>query len=557
MIASPDSPINCLLVQPEFADFSFWNYKDACDLIGAKTPSPPLGLITVAAILPQHWNFKLMDLNTRSFNDADWQWADMICVGGMLPQQKNILKIINKAKNDGKFVVVGGPDPTSQPDLYAHADVLVIGEGESAIPIWLESWRQGNPRGVFKEKEKPDVTLSPCPRYDLLDFSNYAQVGVQYSRGCPFNCEFCDIIELYGRKPRTKNPEQILKELSIIKSLGYSGSIDIVDDNFIGNKRNVKRSLLPALIEWNKENQYPFFYATEASMNLGDDEALLAQMREAEFRIVFMGIETPDTDLLMMTQKSQNTVRPITDRVHKIYEYGIVVTAGFILGFDGEKEGMDQRMIHLIESLNINMAMVGLLVALPNTQLTRRLLKEERLLNFRGERVSNEADLLRSARVDTSNVYIADQTVAGLNFITTRNRFDIINEYINVVKKIYSPESYFARLNRLTPKLKTVSCHKPNKFELRRNLRGFIRTYKLVRKVPHLKYRFWYTFLRAIPYGFPVVEQIMRLVGIYLHFQKQVEFVTRTLKKQTFSQQVTMPEEYHVLKKKKIDRKAS
>lgn len=541
MLPHPDTNLKCLLIQAEFLDFSFWNYKASCELIGAKTPSPPLGLITVAAILPQHWTYRLLDLNTKKFNKSDWNWADIICVGGMLPQQQNILKLIELANLDGKFIAVGGPDPSSQPELYGKADAVIVGEGESAIPVWLESWKAGKPGGLFKEKEKPDVTMSPCPRYDLLNFADYAQIGVQYSRGCPFNCEFCDIIELYGRKPRTKTSEQIIHELSVIKSLGYSGSIDIVDDNFIGNKRNVKRSLLPALSQWNRENNYPFYYATEASMNLGDDEVLLAQMREAEFRIVFMGIETPDHDLLMMTQKSQNTVKPIEDRVNKIYEYGIVVTAGFILGFDGEKKGMNQSMIQLIERLNINMAMVGLLVALPKTQLSRRLIREGRLLSFRGTKVASEEELRLSAKVDLANVAIVDQTVSGLNFVTTRNRFEILEEYINTIQTVYSPNSYFNRLLRLMPLLKTKSKHKPNFFETKRMLLGFYRAFKITRKIPHLRWRFWQIFLRSLPYGPPVTEQVMRLVGIYLHFEKQVRYVTKTLTSHIEQQQKSMP----------------
>ncbi len=557
MVPHPDSPIKCLLIQAEFVEFSFWNYKDACELIGAKTPSPPLGLITVAAILPQHWSFRLLDLNTKEFDRKLWDWADIICVGGMLPQQKNILKLIELANIDHKFIAVGGPDPSSQPELYQHADVVVVGEGESAIPIWLESWKAGQPRGLFREKEKPDVTLSPCPRYDLLNLADYAQIGVQYSRGCPFNCEFCDIIELYGRKPRTKSPEQILKELTAIKKLGYSGSVDIVDDNFIGNKRSVKRDLLPALIQWNKENKYPFFYATEASMNLGDDDALLQQMQEAEFRIVFMGIETPDYKLLMMTQKSQNTVKPIEDRVHKIYEYGMVVTAGFILGFDGEKSGMDQSMILLIEKLKINMAMVGLLVALPKTQLSRRLIREDRLLSFSGARVRSEDELRNSAKVSLANVAIVDQTVAGLNFVTTRNRFEIFEEYANVIENIYSPKSYFDRLMRLLPLLKTKSKHKPNFFETKRMLLGFYRAAKITRNIPSLRWRFWQIFLRSLPYGPPVTEQVMRLVGIYIHFQNQVEYVKKTVGAQSKKQQNNMPKDLHQWEKPSPQTKAS
>ena len=305
---NPDQPLRCLLVYPRFSAFSFWNYRDACETIGAKTPSPPLGLITVAAILPKIWEYRLLDLNAQEFSVDDWQWADIVCVGGMLPQQKGILEVIERALADDKFIVCGGPDPTSQPHIYKHCDALLVGEGESTIPSWLASWRQGKMRGIFRETEKPDVSLSPIPRYELLDFRNYAQIGLQYSRGCPFNCEFCDIIELYGRKPRTKSPDQVIAELTRLHELGYSGSVDIVDDNFIGNKRRVKRELLPAMIAWNEKFKRPFFFSTEASMNLADDSALLEGMRDAGFRIVFMGIETPDAELLLKTQKSQNTV---------------------------------------------------------------------------------------------------------------------------------------------------------------------------------------------------------------------------------------------------------
>lgn len=539
MLKTPDDSIRCLLVQPIFADFSFWNYKRSCELIGAKTPSPPLGLITIAAIFPQHWSFKLMDLNTSPFSEEDWAWADMICVSGMLPQQKGILSTIARAKKEGKYIIVGGADPSSQPDIYKHADTLLVGEGESNIPLWLESWRQGNPYGVFKETEKPDVTLSPCPRFDLLRFEDYAQVSIQYSRGCPFNCEFCDIIELFGRKPRTKSAEQVLRELTRIKELGYSGSIDVVDDNFIGNKRNVKRSLLPAMIEWNKANGHPFYYATEASMNVADDEQLLEQLREADFRIIFMGIESPDPDLLLKTQKSQNTMRPIVDRVRKLYEYGIIVTAGFIMGFDGEKPNTDQSMIRLIEETGINMAMVGLLVALPNTQLSRRLLKEGRLLSFRGELIRNEDEMKGKAYdVENSITEVVDQTVAGLNFITTRNRFQIFEEYLNVVRTIYAPKAYMDRVLRVGKMLKCKSKHRPRLFELKRNLPAFFRLSYAMSKNKETRWLYWRNFFKMLPCGHVALEQAMRVTGIYLHFREQVAFLEQSIQNQIATQKV-------------------
>lgn len=527
----PEDKIRCLMVQPLFSSFSFWNYVASCELFDAKTPSPPLGLLTVAALLPQHWEFRLLDLNTRPFSNEDWAWADMICVGGMLPQQEGILAVIDRAIKDGKFCAVGGSDPSSQPDIYKHASALVVGEGESAIPIWLDSWRAGQPTGVFHEKEKPDVSLSPVPRYDLLDFANYGQIGVQYSRGCPFNCEFCDIIELFGRKPRTKTPEQITRELDRIKELGYSGPVDMVDDNFIGNKRNVKRQLLPALIAWNKKNGYPFFYATECSMNMADDVALMEQMREAEFRFIFVGVETPDPDILLMTQKSQNTVKPIVDRIHAIYRHGMVVMGGFIMGFDGEKKGMDKAMIKMIEECAVNMAMVGLLVALPNTQLTRRLLKEKRLFNFQGEPISNMEQMRSGARSSGAIVKVVDQTVAGLNFTPTRDRIEILEEFMVVIKAIYEPKAYFARALRVGQMLQSKSKHRPRWFEIRRNAIGFVRTARALRRDPETRWLFYGNMLKLMFKGPVVLEQVIRLMGIYIHFKRQAAYILETMEK--------------------------
>ncbi len=546
---NPDDNLKCLMIQPLFSAFSFWNYVEGCKHVGAKTPSPPLGLLTVAALLPQNWTYKLMDLNCREFSEEDWAWADVVCVGGMLPQQKGLLEVIARGKRDGKYVACGGSDPSSQPDLYKEASVVVVGEGESAIPVWLDAWRKGQPFGQFKETEKPDVTTSPVPRYDLLNFWNYTQISLQYSRGCPFNCEFCDIIELFGRKPRTKAPEQMMRELDYLKKLGYSGFVDIVDDNFIGNKRNVKRNLLPALIEWNKKNGHPFFYATEASMNLADDVPLLEQMRDADFRFVFMGIETPDPDLLLMTQKSQNTVRPILERVIQLYKYGIVPTGGFIMGFDGEKPNTGQAMIELIEDTGINMAMVGLLVALPKTQLTRRLLKEKRLMSFRGELVNSESDLRGSASADRATVEIVDQTVAGLNFITTRDRIEIFNEYVGVVESIYAPKSYMNRALKLAMRLKGKTKHRPRLFEHVRNMRGFFRISWKMSKNPELRWLYWRNFFVALSKGMVVLEAVMRVHGIYAHFQTQSAYLRKAIAKQIEEQTRGLP-----MNMRKLDR---
>lgn len=523
----PDQPLRCLLVQPEFSATNFWYMKDALENIGAKTNSPPLGLLTVAALVPQNWQFRLLDLNVRNFTEDDWEWAQIICVGGMLPQQEGILACIDAAKSRGKYVVVGGADPTSQPDIYQSADARVLGEGEVTIPLWLESWRQGQAKGMFYSDKKPDVTQSPIPRYDLINFPDYLQVTVQYSRGCPFNCEFCDIIELYGRVPRTKSALQVTKELEVLYDLGYRGWIDIVDDNFIGNKRNVKQ-MLPVLEEWCKSRKYPFFFSTEASMNLADDKKLMQLMQAVDFRFVFMGIETPDPELLLHTQKSQNTMKPIVERVHQLYKYGISASAGFILGFDGEKKGVDRAMIRCIEDTGIAVAMVGLLVALPNTQLTRRLLKEGRLLDVRGSKVDpSTKDYRVSFKSGRENSPQGrDQTTAGLNFITSRDRKDILDEFSQVVQYIYHPKIYMNRVLRTVRALKMKQLHKAKGWELRRNLKGLYHLCRKHTKNPDTRWYFWRNFVLMMFMGPARFEMGMLLMGSYLHLEKSVRHMS-------------------------------
>lgn len=519
----PDQKLKCLFINTKFADNSFWNYKKPAEVMGAKTPSCPLGLITVAALLPQHWDFKLVDLNAREMDPEIWDWAEMVLIGGMLPQQKSMIEYINKAKQAGKFVVVGGADPTSQPQIYAQADALVLGEGEVNIPQWLESWKNGKPSGTFYDDTKPDVTKTPIPRYDLLNPADYMHLSVQYSRGCPFNCEFCDIIELYGRKPRVKTAPQLMAELQAIYDLGFRGSVELVDDNFIGNKRHVKRELLPALIEWQRERKYPFFFSTEASMNLGDDLPLMEAMQKAEFRYVFLGIETPDPDVLLQTQKSQNTMGSIVDRVNRIYEHGMVVLAGFIMGFDAEKPGMDKPMIKLIEEANVCMAMVGLLVALPNTQLTRRLIKENRMTNLKGEAIDS-SDYQGLQDTDEKISDFVDQTNAGLNFVTVRDRKEILREFANVIGTVYDQEIYADRCIRLAKLVNVKPRYIPRPKELFVQLKAFIRTARWFRKNGRFKL-FWKTFFRAILLGPLKFEVAMRNLGMYMHFAGQAKMV--------------------------------
>ncbi len=294
-----DCPCRVLLVYPKFVPNSFWGYTEACKLIGARYPAAPLGLITVAALLPQDWEFKLVNCNTEDLELADIEWADMVMTGGMLNQQPDCFRLIEFCHEHNKPVVVGGPDATSSPHLYKSADFQVLGEAEDVIKDFVAAWQRGERSGVFEaEKFQVDVTKTPMPRFDLLKFDQYLYICIQYSRGCPFTCEFCDIIELYGRVPRAKTNDQILAELQRLYDLGYRGHVDFVDDNLIGNKKSL-RTFLPLLKAWQEAHGYPFEFSTEASINLSDDDELMAMLKDANFWLVFIGIESPDPATLV------------------------------------------------------------------------------------------------------------------------------------------------------------------------------------------------------------------------------------------------------------------
>ena len=422
-----------LLIYPRFVSETFWNFAEACELMGARYPVAPLGLITVAAMLPSHWEVRFVDRNTEELTEADLDWADMAMTGGMLPQQADSLAVIELCRKRNLPVVVGGPDPTSSPHIYDRADFRVLGEAEGILNEFIAAWNAGTRTGTFTApKFQADVTSSPIPRFDLIKFERYLYVGVQYSRGCPFTCEFCDIIELYGRLPRTKTTPQMLAELDRLYALGHRGHVDFVDDNLIGNKKALKK-FLPSLKAWQEEHDYPFEFSTEASVNLSDDDELLRMMREAGFFAVFVGIESPDPETLVLMKKKQNTRRNLVDSIHKIYRAGMFVTGGFIIGFDNEKTNVGDSLAEFIELSAIPVAMVGLLYALPNTQLTRRLIKEGRL----------------HANHDVGPVHGGDQCTDGINFDTKRPLGDVLRDYKRVLQRIYEPAAYAARLQRL------------------------------------------------------------------------------------------------------------
>ncbi|MGK7952631.1 MAG: B12-binding domain-containing radical SAM protein [Xenococcaceae cyanobacterium] len=415
-----------LLIYPLFPK-SFWSFEKTLALVGKKALLPPLGLITVAAILPKTWEFKLGDRNIGEITESEWDWAELVIISGMIVQKEDLLAQIKAAKQRNLPVAVGGPYATTSPQEVeaAGADYLVLDEGEITLPMLVKAIAQGKKTGTFRATEKPAVTETPIPRYDLLQLSAYDNMSVQFSRGCPFQCEFCDIIVLYGRKPRTKTPTQLLKELEFLYDLGWRGGVFMVDDNFIGNKRNVK-ILLRELRVWIKDKNYPFSFDTEASVDLAKDEELMELMVDCNFKKVFLGIETPDEDSLALTQKFQNTRDPLVESVNKITKTGLQVMAGFIIGFDGEKPGAGDRIVHFVEQTGIPMAMFSMLQALPNTALWHRLEKEGRLIE-------------KDANINQTTL---------MNFVPTRPIEDIAQEYIDSFWKLYEPERYLDRIFR-------------------------------------------------------------------------------------------------------------
>ena len=502
----------CILIQSKFSPFSYWNYTDVCKLVGAKYPAAPLGLMTVAALLPQHWQFKLVDENVEPLLEEHIEWADIVCTGGMLSQQKGIISVINRSHQHGRPVVVGGPDPSSQPNVYQSADYLVLNEGEITIPMFIEELAKGCRNGEFRSEEKADLTKAVIPRFDLIRFKDYLQVGIQYSRGCPFNCEFCDVIEHYGRKPRTKTPEQIIDELQYLYNSGYRGHIDFVDDNFIGNKRTVKK-VLAAIKKWSKANNHPFYFSTEASINIANDEDLLEMMRDVDFRFVFVGIETPETKILELTQKKQNLNIPVSMAVKKIYSYGMIVNAGFIIGFDNESNRIADNMINCIQDSGISMAMLGTLYALPKTQLARRLKREGRL--------SEDSSTLRN-----TNTQI-DQTTNGLNFITTRPRIDILKDYIRVIRYIYDPENYFKRVTYAGLSINFAPKYKTNFMGRLKLLKVFLELSKKLGFTKTTGWIFWKMFFTVLFKNPSGIEPAVNLAAMFLHFHKQSKFIIR------------------------------
>ncbi len=415
--------MNILLVYPKYPE-TYWSFKYALKFISKKAVFPPLGLLTVASLLPDEWNKKLVDLNVADLKQEDIAWADMVFISAMIVQTDSARMIIRRCKALGKPVVAGGPAATSGHEKLAGVDHFVLNEAEITLPRFLADWEKGAPKAIYKSDDRPDITRTPLPLWSLINMKDYATMPIQYSRGCPFNCEFCDIIVMYGRTPRTKTPEQMIREMQALREAGWKGDVFIVDDNFIGNKSRVKK-MLPVLSHWQKQHKYPFTFTTEASTDLAQDEELMQLMSAANFQKVFVGIETPNIDSLKECGKYQNTSQCLEEAVKGIQQNGMQVMGGFIIGFDNDTDGIFEAQIKFIQKVGIVTAMVGLLNALPQTRLWHRLKAEGRILhNTTGE-----------------------NTDASLNFVPIMAKEKLLAGYQKVVSTIYSHRQYYDRIN--------------------------------------------------------------------------------------------------------------
>ena len=416
-----------LLINPEFPP-SFWSLAETHKFKGRKALIPPLGLLTLAALLPQEWELRLADLNTGVITSASWQWADLVMITGMIIQREGVLSLVREAKEQGKTVIVGGPYATSLPQdvLEAGADFLVRGEGETTIPRLLAALREGQPGGVIEEDAKPKMTTSPVPRFDLIKLADYIAMGIQSSRGCPFDCEFCDIVNLYGRTPRYKDPGQVIVELETLYRLGWRGVVFISDDNFIGNKDHA-RAILNRLIPWMQAHGEPFRFWTQASVNLGQDREMIDLLTAAQFVYIFLGVETPEPDILRTAGKYQNLRNPMKDSLATINANGLNMIASFIIGFDGERSGAVDRIAEFVEELAIPIVVLNIMQPLPNTRLWKRLEKEGRLLH---------------------NKTSGDFYGMGFNYLPTCPQEEILEEYVRGIDHIYEPSRFLARVYR-------------------------------------------------------------------------------------------------------------
>ena len=487
-----------LLVYPQYPD-TFWSFKHALKFTSKKAAFPPLGLLTVAAMLPQEWERKLVDMNIERLSNKDIEWADYVFLSAMTVQRASAENVINRCNQLETKIVAGGPLFTTGYQTFDGVDHFVLNEAEVTLPPFIEDLKKGCAKPIYTTDQWPDIEATPIPAWDLINIKKYSAMSIQYSRGCPFDCEFCDIVVLNGHTPRLKNKAQLIAELDALYNEGCRSSVFIVDDNFIGNKRRLKEEILPAIVEWMKQKDYPFTVFTEASINLADDEELMRLMVDANFSMVFIGIETPNEESLAECKKSQNLHRNLLDSVKKIQNHGLQVQGGFIVGFDNDPHNIFENQINFIQKSGIVTAMVGILSALPGTKLYQRLKGENRLLE---ECSGNNTDY-------------------SINFIPKMNYETLIEGYRNIINNIYSPKHYYERIKTFLAEYKPHP-KKPFRIELT-HLLGLVRLMWVLGikergRIYYWKFVAWVLIKR--PRSFPIS---MHLALSGFHFRKVME----------------------------------
>jgi len=487
---------NILLVYPEIPNNTYWSFKYALRFIGKKSAMPPLGLITVAALFPDHYNLKLVDMNIESLQEEEVKKADYVFISAMIVQKESMAGVIEMCNRLKTPVIAGGPYPTSSCDEIKGVDHFILGEVEDEFPEILKNIESGNAPKVYRIPKKPELENSVIPRFDLLNMAAYGTMSIQYSRGCPFQCEFCDIWKVYGNKPRLKSHLRLISELDMLYGLGWRGALFIVDDNFIGNKKRVKEELLPALENWQEKHGYPFNLFTEVSINIAEDDKLLSGMKQAGFTEVFIGIETPDAEALKETRKKQNLKADMKESIRKIQTHGIEVMAGFIIGFDSDTSDVFDRQIEFIQETGIPQAMVGILTALPGTDLYARLESEGRI------RFSPQGN---------------NTHCMAANFVTKMDETTLKKGYEKVLSSIYDMnlKNYFTRCNRLMDRLGDLSH-----FQRKIGLSEMFMLFKSLSYQPFTSYGYQYVKFvsRNLFRHFNIFGEVIRYAIIGHHF---------------------------------------
>jgi len=484
--------MNILLVYPQYPD-TFWSFKHVLGFLSCKAAFPPLGLLTVASLLPEDWSKKLVDTNVTALTDEQIAWADMVFVGAMLVQMPDAQATIDRCKALGKTVVVGGPAATAQPEAFERVDHFVLNEAEVTLPLFLADLAEGKAKEVYTSGERADITRTPVPLWSLVDLKQYALMPVQYCRGCPFNCEFCDIVVMYGHKPRTKTTEQCLDEMQVLYDAGWRGDVFIVDDNFIGNRIKVK-AMLERLADWQQEHGYPFTFTTEASTDLADDEALLNLMGRANFNKVFLGIETPNEESLEECGKSQNTGRDLGEAVVHIQRAGLEVMGGFVVGFDSDTTSIFDAQIAFIQKTGVVTAMMNVLYALPGTRLWERLEREGRLY----EGIASQ------------------QGGADLNFAPTMGHQALLSGYRDMVRTLYTPRLYYERIDTFLSQYRPLAKEHFSWVEVKAALRSMWQ----VGVLSKARWYYWRLLLRTSLRRFKSLPTAIHMAVCGLHFEK-------------------------------------